>query len=91
MENIEMNLPEYVCHKRVRAAKITQITESSNGWWLVFGELAKEGEFFGQLVQPTWLMRHSPEVGGYFVRYSDGYTSYSPGKAFEDGYTAVKP
>lgn len=25
--------------------------------------------------------------GGYYVEYEDGYTSWSPAKAFEDGYT----
>ena len=27
--------------------------------------------------------------GGYLVRYDDGYLSWSPKKAFEDGYTAI--
>lgn len=28
---------------------------------------------------------------GYLVRYADGYLSYSPKKAFEDGYTVMPP
>lgn len=30
-----------------------------------------------------------PGIGGYFVRYEDGYTSWSPAKAFEEGYIEV--
>lgn len=26
---------------------------------------------------------------GYIVRYADGYTSWSPSKAFEEGYTEI--
>jgi hypothetical protein len=35
------------------------------------------------------MTKHAPEVGGYYVVYADGYKSYSPAKAFEDGYTQV--
>lgn len=31
----------------------------------------------------------APAVGDYVVRYSDGYTSWSPKKAFEEGYTSA--
>lgn len=30
-------------------------------------------------------------AGGYYVRYPDGYTSWSPADAFEHGYTAITP
>ena len=26
---------------------------------------------------------------GYYVRYADGYESFSPADVFEDGYTAI--
>ena len=29
------------------------------------------------------------EAGGYYVRYPDGYESWSPAEAFEEGYTLV--
>jgi hypothetical protein len=34
-------------------------------------------------------MKHSPEAGGYYVQYKDGYTSFSPAEAFEEGYTRL--
>jgi hypothetical protein len=33
------------------------------------------------------MIKHAPQVGGYYVRYPDGYESWSPAKAFEEGYT----
>jgi hypothetical protein len=34
--------------------------------------------------------RGSPAVGDYLVRYEpEGYLSWSPKKAFEDGYTEI--
>ncbi len=36
-----------------------------------------------------YVNRHKPEAGGYFVVYTDGYKSYSPAKAFEEGYTRI--
>lgn len=36
-----------------------------------------------------YVVKHKPEVGGYFVLYEDGYKSFSPAKAFEEGYTRL--
>lgn len=40
-------------------------------------------------VDAEFLAKHKPEVGGYFVQYDDGYKSFSPAKAFEEGYTLI--
>ncbi len=40
-------------------------------------------------VSEEWVSKHSPQTGGYYVRYEDGYESFSPAKAFEDGYTRI--
>lgn len=40
-------------------------------------------------VSREFMLKNSPEPGGYWVQYEDGYTSYSPAKAFEDGYTRL--
>lgn len=37
-------------------------------------------------VDAAYMKKHEPKVGGYFVIYQDGYCSYSPAKAFEEGY-----
>jgi hypothetical protein len=40
-------------------------------------------------VSAEYLTKHKPQVGGYFVVYADGYESYSPAQAFEEGYTRI--
>lgn len=79
-------LPVYQCHKRVRAARITGMRPAGEGggYQLLLGEI-------GGLVSvdASWMQRHSVELGGYFVQYDDGYNSFSPAKAFEDGYTRL--
>lgn len=78
----------YICHKTVKAAKITDIVplDGINGDKVA---IELEGEKIGLHVGRDWTIKHEPEVGGYFVEYEDGYTSYSPAKAFEDGYSEV--
>ena len=38
----------------------------------------------------AYLEKHDPAAGGYFVEYDDGYESFSPAKAFNEGYTLVE-
>lgn len=40
-------------------------------------------------VEADYLRKHSPVPGGYFVLYADGYKSFSPAKAFEEGYRRI--
>lgn len=78
-----VELPQYRSHKIVRAAKITELRENGipGSPDLVLGEI---GAVVALL--PDWHEKHKPQVGGYYVLYEDGYTSYSPAKAFEEGY-----
>jgi hypothetical protein len=46
-------------------------------------------EFPSFVVSAEYLAKHKPEVGGYFVVYADGYQSFSPAQAFEEGYTRL--
>lgn len=72
----------YKSHKTVHANKITKVTDSSISFDCNGTEIeSAEGE--------AWITKHEPKVGGYYVVYKDGYRSYSPAEAFEDGYTAV--
>jgi hypothetical protein len=40
-------------------------------------------------VDAAYVRKHKPEVGGYYVVYKDGYKSFSPAEAFEEGYSRV--
>lgn len=81
-----LKLPQYQCHKKVRAAKITAMRPNGDGTH----SLEFEGPWESIDVQASYMAQHAPQVGGYFVVYEpDGYQSYSPAKAFEDGYTLI--
>jgi len=77
-------LPRYTCHKEVHALKIASISFAYCGEALITP--AEEGYSpFG--VSKAYVEKHRPEAGGYYVVYADGYQSFSPAKAFEQGYT----
>lgn len=84
-------LPLYQCHKKVRAAKIAQIKtvdEIHDYRVLIVPEDKKIPAF---RVSDAYMDKHKPQVGGYFVVYDgDGYQSFSPAKAFEEGYTLIE-
>jgi hypothetical protein len=40
-------------------------------------------------VDAAYVRKHKPEAGGYYVQYKDGYRSFSPATAFEEGYTRL--
>ena len=95
-------MPRYRCHKIVSAAKILDI--NACGPCLEFDHgavpvnIGPTGLSVGFDQDPAdvvihwkkWRDKHNPEVGGYLVVDEDGYTSYSPSKAFEEGYTRIR-
>lgn len=80
---------KYKSHKIVEAAKIADIVNPSHN---PDASILLEG---GESVRPSyqwwerWANSNDNWVGGYYVRYSDGYDSWSPAQAFEEGYTVV--
>lgn len=95
------NLPKYKCHKEVHALRIKSVEFD---WEVAKREGDRETDgtatftFEGFLpfkVSPLYVNKHLRGldkieiVGGYLVFYEDGYQSFSPAKAFEDGYTRV--
>lgn len=74
----------YQCHKKVFASKVKAADKEMPGapWRLA----CEDGEIYE-------VRNARPEEHdlGYAVRYADGYTSWSPDKAFEDGYTEIRP
>jgi hypothetical protein len=83
---MSIELPQYRCHKVVRAGKIESILEEGERASLRIKSPTWTGSI---VVDPSWVKKHNPRVGGYYVVYEDGYTSYSPAEAFEAGYTRV--
>lgn len=87
-------LPRYRCHKVVEAAKIYEVHVFTETLILEVSPVDMHGrpnpEISRIKVGRKWLAKHDPKAGGYFVRYEDGHTSYSPAEAFESGYTLVE-
>lgn len=80
-------MPRYKCHKEVWALKIKSIRLVSEAeGFEITPEDSRYAPFF---VSSEYVHKHKPEVGGYYVVYDDGYTSYSPAKAFEEGYSKL--
>lgn len=85
-------IPRYRCHKEVWALKIAKIQygiDQHDNRSNAIITPAEEG-YAPFVVSEAYVQKHNPEVGGYFVVYhGDGYQSYSPAKAFEEGYTRI--
>ena len=87
-------LKRYVCHKRVNAGKILDVTLRREGGAVLTLETQAGADTLG--VSEAYVNKHlagvefSAIVGGYYVQYDDGYESYSPGPVFEDGYSAER-
>jgi hypothetical protein len=84
----QVQMPQYQSHKKVWALKIKSVTVVNEDGSC---SLAFEEEGYAPIrVDGEWVMRHNPQVGGYYVVYpGDGYASWSPAKAFEEGYTKI--
>lgn len=88
MSETEGQMPRYKCHKQVCALKILAISLPTHD-----GSVLLE---FHEDYPPLWvdkeyIRKHNPKPFGYYVVYDDGYKSFSPAKAFEEGYTRVSP
>lgn len=77
-------MKKFKSHKVVEAAKIVDIKVGNEKVRVTVGDGLDE-----HYIDPHEFLRfsHTPEDLGYLVRYPDGYVSWSPTKAFEEGYT----
>lgn len=95
MVDLSTEFPKYQSHKTVQAVKIkgleyTYTTTPSYHRELDGATITPEEHGLQPFHVPlAYLLKHRPQVEGYYVLYPDGYESYSPAKAFEDGYTRV--
>lgn len=83
-----MEMPKYKCHKEVWALKISAIEINED----MSATIAPENKGYAPFkTEAGWAgtFKGTEEDKGYYVAYKDGYKSWSPTKAFEDGYTRV--
>lgn len=88
-----MEMPRYKCHKEVWALKIKAIKRDGDGQDQSDGSAIitpEESMYAPFKVDAAYMHKHQPQVGGYYVVYDDGYKSWSPAKAFEDGYSRIR-
>ena len=76
-------LPQFRCIKVIGAAKIKEI--DGNRLTLDVAGQAVTRQFGDAELEKKPV----PEVGWYWVVYGNGYHSFSPAKAFEEGYVAL--
>jgi hypothetical protein len=92
--SVKREMPKYQSHKIVHALKIKSAeyysetpTDETDGTMI----LTFEEEGYAPMRVPfSYVSKHNPKAGGYYVIYEDGYASWSPAKAFEEGYTKIK-
>lgn len=83
----EREMPRYRSHKEVWALKIAAIELFPDG-----AKIAPADKGYAVFTtDEAWVSRfHGDEDDlGYYVVYKDGYASWSPTAAFEEGYTRV--
>lgn len=88
-DNVSGEMPKYRSHKTVWAMKITGIEPQDEKG--ATGLLCETPEGFKSRIEvpKEYTDKHRPEVGGYYVQYQDGYKSFSPAAAFEEGYSRI--
>ncbi|QRE00484.1 hypothetical protein [Burkholderia phage BCSR129] len=82
--------PQYLCHKKVRAAQITMIGQKIDSNDNAYAGVLHFGDSMDPIsVSVRFVERHNPKVGDFLVVYEDGYHSISPEQTFKDGYTLI--
>lgn len=87
MSEVSAEMPRYQCHKKVWALKIDKISLGDNDGGALI--TPAESGYASFAVDQAYCDKHKPQAGGYYVVYDDGYKSFSPAKAFEEGYTRI--
>lgn len=90
MSEAQIEMPRYQCHKVVHALKIDIIDQDHSPENVGGGIITSLDDGYAPIVvDAEYMLKHRPQSGGYYVVYEDGYKSWSPGKAFEQGYDRI--
>lgn len=80
-ESASMEMPRYRSHKQVWALEIATVDLHK----LTF----RDAGYAPIVCDATMFSRYTPVPGDFYVVYDDGYKSFSPAKAFKEGYTRI--
>lgn len=100
---IERELPKYQCHKIVHALKIDRVESLAQDGAKLYPADAGYLPFnvgadfvmrnikapVNRIVFADGKIKDFFDTTGYYVVYSDGYLSWSPTEAFEQGYSRI--
>jgi hypothetical protein len=78
-------LPQYRCHKVVRAAEILSARTLDEKQSLLYLNICGCSTLH-ITVPNTLFARYAPEKGDFYIIYDDGYASISPRGPFKEGY-----
>ena len=79
-----MEMPRYISHKQVWALEIASANRTAGRVSFV------EPGYLGVDLPDEMWARYQPVAGDFYVVYQDGYKSFSPRKAFLEGYSPEK-
>lgn len=77
-------MPRYQSHKKVWALEIERV-DPANGAGRVIS--FRDAGYAPTEIPEDTFARYQPGPGDFYVVYADGYQSFSPRKAFLDGYS----
>lgn len=91
MSESQAELPRYQSHKIVWALKIKSVLPAESPDGVCHGGVIVPADAGHHpfTVSADFMDKHQPAAGGYYVLYNDGYASFSPKEAFEQGYTRL--
>ena len=82
-------LVKYQSHKTVWAAKVVEINPVDAGKDLCGFVWSLDNGGYVPVTKDLKMRGGDYPIGGYYVRYEDGFESWSPAEAFEKGYSKV--
>ena len=89
MNENSLQMPKYKCHKEVHALKISDTVWNPNGSVDLFFELTGFEPINIETPESQRFKEAAGDDPGYLVVYKDGYRSWSPTDAFEEGYSLI--
>src|ERR1700748_299634 len=90
----KMEMPRYQSHKKVWALEIKNVEahpeQGQAGERVTQFRLHFAEKGYASMLAPAEMFsRYVPVPGDFYVVYDDGYKSFSPRKAFLEGYTRL--
>ncbi len=83
-----MEMPKYKSYKEVWALQIDKVVKHDED--KTYGLSFKEAGYAPIRLPDRMFSRYTPVSGDFYVVYADGYQSFSPRKAFLEGYSPIE-